>query len=214
MNEFNLKTVRSDRVGAYHFVFEHGGWATFYIDDERGTLAVVSDWGTRSYRWGRGAWLSVDPPDLSRALLHFTANNHYDYVTGKLFSGDREEYDQVETLKEFKRHLISRRRDGWLERDEARELWTQLLEIDFYDRDNVLREIASFSRSTTAHVHRSSARRRCAKTGGRRSRRRSYDVVSRETRMQQVRHLGMSSRTMLLRCGMYALQSAQEHHGP
>ncbi len=112
----------SDDVLAIHLTFNAGGWATFYIDDARGTLAVVSDWGSWSHRWGRGPWLAVEPPCLSRALAeNFGKDVHY--VAKKLCYGVNDEYDARATRVEVLSHILQRRREGTLTQSQAREAW-------------------------------------------------------------------------------------------
>jgi hypothetical protein len=130
-------TVASSTIWStktYHLIFKPFGWATFYVDDQHGTLAIESDWGNYAYRWGRGQWLGVDPPDLSpdlsRALLQFGS---CDYIARKLFRGQDEEYDPDATEREIRVEILRLRRSGTFDRDEARCAMTLVERIDWHD---------------------------------------------------------------------------------
>lgn len=123
--------ARADSPRAYRFdgieVPGAGrGWAAFYVDDTHGTLALVSDWGTWSHRWGRGPWL-CESQNLSDALLGgFGA----DYVARKLFVGVPDEFDGPATVKDWRAEVLEGRRSGGLTRDEARAAWRALDELN------------------------------------------------------------------------------------
>lgn len=127
MLELQLARATVGRVISIHLLFQPHGWATFYVDDAQGTLAVASDWGSYSYRWGRGSHLAVDPPDLSRALAtRFGAH----YVANKLFP-EHHVYDPQATERAWRDWLIQLRRDGSIGREEAREAWDEIGLLDF-----------------------------------------------------------------------------------
>lgn len=102
------------------------GWAAFYLDDTHGTLALVSDWGTWSHRWGRGSWL-CESQNLSDALRErFGA----DYVARKLFVGVPDEFDGPATVKGWRVQVLEERRSGSLTRSQARGAWDALNDLD------------------------------------------------------------------------------------
>lgn len=137
--ELEVAQVEHGSTLAIRLRFKGGGWATFYIDDDQGTLALVSDWGSWAHRWGRGSWLGVDPPDLSRALLHLTERNSSDYVPRKLFMGVRDQYDEQETRRDVTRHILQSRRDrpARHSRASAREAYDHLDSIEWGSEHHV-----------------------------------------------------------------------------
>lgn len=130
----SLKSTVVYDARAYHFVFEPLGWATWYVDDRTGTLALESDWGSYAYRWGRGSWLGVDPPDLSLALA---TRLGCDYVARKLFGPRATAHDAEATKSEFRREIRERRRAGEFDRETARALWRELDDVDWSSAESV-----------------------------------------------------------------------------
>lgn len=112
-------TVRAYRFDGIEVPGAGRGWAAFYLDDTHGTLALVSDWGTWSHRWGRGSWL-CESQNLSDALRErFGA----DYVARKLFVGVPDEFDGRATVKGWRERVLQGRRERRLTRSQARDAW-------------------------------------------------------------------------------------------
>ncbi|GAB5541318.1 MAG: hypothetical protein SangKO_010780 [Sandaracinaceae bacterium] len=104
------------------------GWAAFYLDDTHGTLALVSDWGTWSHRWGRGTWLG-ESQNLSDALRRWVGA---DYVARKLFYGVPDEFDGRATVKDWRVQVLELTAAELLELPEAKE--NELTESTLYYR--------------------------------------------------------------------------------
>ncbi len=134
-----LTSTRIYEARAYHFEFAPLGWATWYVDDRAGTLALKSDWGGYTHRWGRGSWLGVEPPDLSRALA---TRLGADYIARKLVGTRARTHDAMATEAEFRREVTERRRAGHLDRETARLLWLELDDVDWSSAESVQREMA------------------------------------------------------------------------
>lgn len=70
-------------------------------------------------------------------LTEFLAQDrggYYDYLVGKLLPPDRRErFSPEATVKEMRRRVVKRRRDGDLDRAVARELWDALGELTGHD---------------------------------------------------------------------------------
>jgi hypothetical protein len=109
-------------VDAYHLTFEPCGWATAYVDDIRGTLSIVSDWGNYAYRWGTGSFGG------ERTLSQFLIDAELEYVATKLHVdlGGIIEIDGHETKRALKQELLQMRRRGEIEAWEARHEWDEL----------------------------------------------------------------------------------------
>lgn len=127
-----LARVGVGRTLTIHLTFKPMGWATFYIDDAQGTLAIESDWGSYAYRWGRGPWLGVEPPDLSRALAGSIGDDH-DYIARKLFRSKADAYDPEATEREWRSEIVRARREGRCSAEAARDAWDTLRHVDFQD---------------------------------------------------------------------------------
>ena len=121
-NEYTLTSVKVSRSLTIHATFKPIGWATYVIDDDQGTLSITSDWGDWAYRWGRGKWIGVDPPDLSLALK---TRFDIDYVANKL-DPNRQAFSWDKTQKELHRLIAQARRKGELSKEDARDAWDSL----------------------------------------------------------------------------------------
>lgn len=121
--EIDLAHVTTNLIPAIHLRFKPFGWATVYIDDERGTLAIESDWGTFSHRWGKGTHLHPSSL-LTQALPQFLKDRWY--TAGKLGSGHKKEYDAQATERAVRERLLERRRAVRIAAPLAREAWGEL----------------------------------------------------------------------------------------
>lgn len=128
--------VDAYEVRAFYFDFKPIGWATWFVDDRTGTLSLSSDWGDYAHRWGRGSWLGVDPPDLSRALA---TRLGADYIARKLFGLRARAHDPEKTRAAFRDVVLDRRREGYLDRETARALWRELDDVDWSSSESVQR---------------------------------------------------------------------------
>lgn len=133
MRDLQLARATTAQVTSLHFVFKPYGWATFYLDDAQGTLAVESDWGSWAHRWGRGSHLDASH-DLSAALKGRIGDDP-DYIARKLFGSSVEEYDASATADHWRELIIERRRSQRIDRELARAAWEQVDEIDLTSAD-------------------------------------------------------------------------------
>jgi hypothetical protein len=121
-------TARSFKKGTcevYQFHYEPMGWAFFYLHEfpNGGTLGIVSDWGNYSHMWGATG---------VKSLKHFLATCHAEYIVNKLSYEKgrefREQFDNEKTLINFKKRILEDRRDDRIDREEARDLWNDLVD--------------------------------------------------------------------------------------
>lgn len=72
-------------------------WAHAYLDDEMGTLVLVTDWGSWAHRWG----LQGLPEGKTFSEFIFGTRERFDYVVDKLYYGrnDRYEWDAKATKR-------------------------------------------------------------------------------------------------------------------
>ena len=114
------------KADVYRFVFKGylSGWVIFTICDETGELSVQSDWGCWGHRWntehlGNGATLTE--------FIRDRDPEHADYLTNKLSYSmppdTRKLPDQEATEKAIRTHILERRRELAISRDEAEEAW-------------------------------------------------------------------------------------------
>jgi hypothetical protein len=100
---------RYDIRGSLHDV----SWSIIVIDERCGLFFVQSDWGDFSYRW---------PHHGRESFKHFLTEVNSGYLIDKLSKGYKK-FSKSETLKQFCRDIIERRRDGNLSKEEARRVW-------------------------------------------------------------------------------------------
>ncbi len=131
MGELELASTTVTTSLTIHLVFRPMGWATFVVDDAQGTLSIESDWGSYAYRWGRGEWLGVEPPDLSRALAGHIGSDH-DYIARKLVSPVHET-DVAATVRYVRKEILRMRRERALDAFDARWAWDCLVDVDTED---------------------------------------------------------------------------------
>jgi hypothetical protein len=98
------------------------GWAIIFLDFA-GCFAALSDYGDWSYRWNSRGF--AEGEDLRTFLV--TCDD--DYLMSKLGQG-RKEYDGAGSFDAAKKAILSARRDGELEQEEAREEWDALHTFD------------------------------------------------------------------------------------
>lgn len=85
-------------------------WAHAYLDNDMGTLMIVSDWGDWSHRWG----LSGMPKGVAFSDFIFGDRNDFNYVARKLYSGRRDdvEWDEKATKRELRKRVAEEFRCG------------------------------------------------------------------------------------------------------
>ena len=115
-------------------VFRYGAYAYFsaIIDQETGRLTLIRDTQAYTYAWGRDPRSTGEPsfvPFLCQASRHYIANK---------LCKVREAYNAEDTRKHVYEEIITLRKDGWLSRDRARELWDGLRYVDWYHGPDVV----------------------------------------------------------------------------
>lgn len=85
-------------------------WAHAYLDDDMGTLMIISDWGDWTHRWG----LSGMPKRVAFSDFIFGDRNDFNYVARKLYSGRRDdvEWDEKATKRALRIQVAEQFRDG------------------------------------------------------------------------------------------------------
>ena len=132
-----LTEANRSTATAYHFrsppgkTAWWGGWAICTVNDATGELLIQSDWTEAcGHRW------HVDHlgcPTLTEFLAQ-DRGGYYDYLVGKLLPPTRRDrFSPEATVKEMRRRVVKRRRDGDLDRAVARELWDALGELTGHD---------------------------------------------------------------------------------
>ncbi len=109
-------------VKSFHVLFTEGAWKTwaiFYVDESTGTLAIVSDFGSWSHRWGGGPQHWGAP-----TFLEFLKGASEGYIADKLCYGrTRELVDADATgkamMEDLKKRCLSDEKQGELEDDIA-----------------------------------------------------------------------------------------------
>ncbi len=116
-----LTSVTKSTCERYDLKFEGYGWATFTIDENGGLFSCMSDYGDYSYSWPRHG---------RKSFKHFIlelARDPY-YFLGKVSMRTYFDYDKA--ANKWKREIIERRRAYNCSREEAREAWNFIEELD------------------------------------------------------------------------------------
>jgi hypothetical protein len=92
--------------------------ARFSIDDASGLVQAETEYGTFSYYW--------PPAYRSEDLFTFLADLDFDYFMNKAAKQPYRVLDLNRTIASFRREIIRERREGWMERDVARDRWEGL----------------------------------------------------------------------------------------
>lgn len=105
------------------------GWAVVVVSDATGMLAITSDWGEWAFRWNlRGM------PE-GHTLTQFLATTDGDYVARKFLGAAAREYDPDGTKREWKAQICRLRREGMINRLDARAAWSEVADFDFEQRE-------------------------------------------------------------------------------
>lgn len=95
-------------------------WARFWVTSD-GCVSIMSDWGNWGYWWTH--------PGCE--LRQFLCRIDDSYLLGKLCMGQREYINEVATERSIKEHILYLRRNGSLDREQARDEWDLVRRIDF-----------------------------------------------------------------------------------
>lgn len=98
--------LRNDKPGE--------GWGVFLLDSN-GMLAIASDFGNYVYHWPSQGW-------GKGGFREFLLELDTCYLSGKLAGGARE-YQADRTLSNIREEICRLRREGYLEKDQARCEW-------------------------------------------------------------------------------------------
>ena len=141
-----LTEANRSTATAYHFRSPPGktawcgGWAICTVNDATGELLIQSDWTEAcGHRWNVN---HLGCPTLTEFLAQ-DRGGYYDYLIGKLLPPDRRErFSAEETVKEMHRRIAQARREGDLTRGAARDLWSDVGDLEGYDdRDDFYRHL-------------------------------------------------------------------------
>lgn len=86
------------------------------LNEATGHFTCEGGYGTFSYCW--------PAPNRGKESLHaFLYDVHFDYFMGKASKQPHRVADHDATVARLKRDICRDRRDGWIDKDNARELW-------------------------------------------------------------------------------------------
>jgi hypothetical protein len=102
------------------------GWAIITIDENGGLFNAQSDYGSYSYSW---------PHHGRKSFKHFILELAKDksYFLGKV--SDDNYYYQERTEDTWKGEVIRARKENELDREEARELWNEVINFDYSSKE-------------------------------------------------------------------------------
>ncbi|MHC1744866.1 MAG: hypothetical protein AB9873_17815 [Syntrophobacteraceae bacterium] len=87
-----------------------------------GSIQIISDYGNYGF-----AWSHIGDKCLRQFLLALEA----DYFFGKVVEGGRRNYEVIDmkaTLEDIRKEIVSMRREGRIDKEQARDFWEQIEE--------------------------------------------------------------------------------------
>lgn len=102
----------SDMVERY-IIRKNHEWAFVYVDETTGVFSCYSSFGTYAYCWTHIG---------GQTLKEFLRDLNFDYFMGKTRPGYWC-FDAEATVKGIKLSIIERRRDGYIDKSDARNAW-------------------------------------------------------------------------------------------
>jgi hypothetical protein len=105
-----------------------GEWAFIYLDEEKGVFSSYSSFGSYAYCWAHRG---------SDTLKDFLRDLEFDYFMGKTRGRDFERFDFYATIKGMREFVADARRQGELTKAEAREVWTDIEELECDSTESV-----------------------------------------------------------------------------
>jgi len=85
------------------------GWAHAYVDNDKGTLMICSDWGDWTYRWGLSGLPAGQKLD---EFIFQRTDDRWGYVANKLLGGETREYDHEKTQSWLRKRLAEEYRSS------------------------------------------------------------------------------------------------------
>ncbi|MDX1527026.1 MAG: hypothetical protein R3337_00275 [Gammaproteobacteria bacterium] len=116
-------------------------WSLWLLDQETGSLCIVSDYGNWTHCWGRSGCVHAD---FRREFLRLGGH----YIGKKLTHGMTRVFQAEETVKLVRETILELRRDGTWDSDFARETWDDIGEVE--DSDGFSRFLDSDGRRWNA----------------------------------------------------------------
>ena len=111
MEDYTFKKSTCER---YDLRWEHGGWATFTIDENGGLFNCQSDYGSYNYEWPKHGRKS-----FKHFLIEITRGS--DYLLGKVANKDH--FDFQKAVEQWKSEIIKLRRGMECTEEQARRAW-------------------------------------------------------------------------------------------
>ncbi|WP_024516941.1 hypothetical protein [Bradyrhizobium sp. Tv2a-2] len=97
-------------------------WAFIYLDEETGVFSAYTSFGTYAYCWSHIG---------TATLKEFLSDIEFGYFMGKTIGRrDYMEFDFHATIKGMKDYIKERRRDGAVDKVEARDAWDDVERIE------------------------------------------------------------------------------------
>jgi hypothetical protein len=121
LQEYTFKKSTAER---YDLWFRHGEWATFTIDENGGLFNCHSSFGDYNYSWpyhGRESF--------KHFILELAEDPHY--LLGKVAKQDYFDFDKAQEA--WKRTIINERKCGSLNKDDAREAFDYICNMEYSD---------------------------------------------------------------------------------
>lgn len=104
------------------------------LNEATGHFTCEGGYGTFSYFW--------PSPNRGKESLHaFLYDLEFDYFMGKASKQAYRIADHDATVRDLKKEICRDRRDGWLDKGKARELWNELRDADEGNTEEMVRRL-------------------------------------------------------------------------
>jgi len=114
-------TIKKTTVECYKIRHESNSyWADITVDanESTGRIQIASDFGSWENYWGA----------CGKSFKSFLISLNIDYVAGK-FGADKW-FDEVATIKQFKREVLEYRKDDSITAEVARKIWNEIIDLE------------------------------------------------------------------------------------
>ena len=132
VKSINGITYKKNTIDSYSIHFNNDNdrwrcmWAIVNIDSDTWTFSATSDCGNYSYRWCY---------EDNRTFKKFLTTLDRSYFLSKV--SDKTEVDEKESIIRMKEYCLEQRRDGTLNKEEARKIYDSIIDLEngYYDDD-------------------------------------------------------------------------------
>jgi len=109
------------------------------INEATGHFTCEGGYGTFSYCW-------PSPARGPESLHAFLYDTDFDYFMKKSAKQPYRVADHDATVRDLRQRVVQDRREGWIDKADARELWTDISDADQGDTEGMIRSLYEYRR--------------------------------------------------------------------